>query len=152
MIHIREDDLEGAPTRALLALHLSGIQSDSAPGHATALDLSGLRQPDITVWTAWDGEAVLGIGALKVLGDGTGEVKSMRTDPRHLRRGVGAAILDHIIAAARRQGLHRLSLQTAFGAAFEPAVALYQNRGFADGAAFGDYPPGAPNRFLHLAL
>lgn len=149
---IREDDLSGELTRGLLAHHLAGMQSTSPPGHSFALDLSGLRAPGVTVWTAWDGEAIAGIGALKRLGDGSGELKSMRTHPDHLRRGVGAAILEHIIAVARTQGLHRLSLETGSGAAFDAALALYRRRGFVDGPAFGDYVASDFNQFLHLAL
>jgi len=152
MFQIKDDDLQGKTTRALLALHLMGIQEDSPLGHATALDVSGLRDPNITVWSAWDGGELVGIGALRECADGTGEVKSMRTDPRHLRRGVGQALLEHIVAAARERGLHKLSLQTVSGAAFEPALALYRGRGFTDGEPFGEYAHSELNRFLHLAL
>jgi putative acetyltransferase len=152
MFEVRQDDLSGAPTRALLALHLAGMHSNTPAGHVFALDLSGLQAPGVTVWTAWDGEDVVGVGALKLLGDGTGELKSMRTDPAHLRRGVGSAILEHIIGEARARGLRRLSLETGRGEAFEPALALYRRRGFEGGGAFGDYAPSAFNQFLHLEL
>lgn len=152
MLAIREDDLSGAQTRELLTLHLSGMQANSPPGHVFALDLSGLQVPEITVWTAWDGQSIAGIGALKALGDGTGEIKSMRTHPDHLRKGVGAAILDHIIAEAQRRGLTRLSLETGSGEAFEAALAMYRKRGFQSGGAFGDYVASDFNQFMHLDL
>ena len=148
----RQDDLTADPVRALLALHLAGMLADSPPGFFFALDLSGLQARGVTVWTAWDGEALLGVGALKVLGDGSGEIKSMRTDPAHLRKGVGAAMLEHIIAAGRSLGLHRLSLETGSGPAFEAALALYRKRGFEPGAAFADYRPSPFNQFFHLDL
>ena len=128
------------------------MHSASPPGHVFALDLSGLTAPDVTAWSAWDGEGIAGIAALRLLGDGGGELKSMRTHPEHLRRGVAAALLDHIIAAARTQGLRRLSLETGSGPDFEPALALYLRRGFAEGEAFGEYRATAFNRFFHLAL
>ena len=152
MLVIRQDDLSGEPTRALLTLHLSGMHQNSPPGHVFALDLSGLQAANVTVWTAWDGDAIAGIGALKELGDGTAEVKSMRTHPAHLRKGVGAALLEHIIEAARSRGARRLSLETGRGPAFEPALALYRRRGFKEGAAFGDYVRSDFNQFFHLAL
>jgi len=152
MLEIREDDLTGDEVRALLALHLANMRSTTPAGFAFALDLSGLEAPDITVWTAWKGAAIAGVGALRQLGDGSGEVKSMRTDPDHLRQGVAGALLEHIIGEARRRGMGRLSLETGVGDAFEPALALYRNRGFVDGEAFGDYQPSAYNRFLHLEL
>ena len=149
---IRRDDLTGAATRALLALHLAGMQASSPPGSVFALDLSGLLQPAVTVWSAWRGAAIAGVAALKVLGDGTAEIKSMRTHPDHLRRGVAAALLDHIVAEARARGLRRLSLETGSGPVFEAALALYRARGFTNGEPFSDYAPSAFNQFLHLAL
>ncbi|GGC53633.1 GNAT family N-acetyltransferase [Chelatococcus reniformis] len=124
----------------------------SPPGQAFALDLSGLRSPGITVWSAWDSGIVLGVGALKELGDRRGEIKSMRTHPDHLRKGVGTAILDHLIAEARLRGLTCLSLETGTGPIFEPALAMYRSRGFRSGAAFADYDASAFNQFMHLSL
>lgn len=152
MLEIRTDDLTGEPTRRLIALHLEGMRATSPPDAMFALDLSGLTAPEVTVWSVWDGDAVVAIGALKELGCGAGEVKSMRTDPAHLRRGAAALLLDHIIATAKARGFSRLSLETGTGPAFEPALALYRSRGFVAGEAFGDYQPSAFNQFLHLEL
>lgn len=152
MFEIREDDLLGEATRALLALHLAGMQANTPAANVFALDLSGLQTPEVTVWTVWDAGDLAGVGALKALGDGTGEVKSMRTDPRHLRKGVAAALLDHLIAEARARGYRRLSLETGQGPAFDAALALYRRHGFTEGEAFADYPAGGFNQFLHLDL
>lgn len=149
---IGRDDLSDPATQALVRLHLEGMQASSPPGSVFAFDLSGLRADGVTVWTLREGGAPIGMGALRVLGDGSGEVKSMRTHPGHLRRGVGAALLEHVIAEARGLGLRRLSLETGSGPAFEPALALYRRRGFVDGAAFGGYVKSAFNQFLHLEL
>lgn len=151
-IVVREDDLSGEPVRALLALHLAGMHAASPPGSVFALDLSGLRAPGVTVWTAWRGDAIAGVGALKALGHDAAEVKSMRTHPDHLRTGVAARLLDHMLAEARARGLRRLSLETGSGPAFDPALALYRARGFADGDAFSDYRRTGFNQFLHLDL
>jgi putative acetyltransferase len=152
MIDIRADDLSGTPTRALLAIHLAGMQANSPPEHVFALDLSGLQAPGVSVWTAWDGDEVAGIVALKQLDGVCGELKSMRTHPDHLRKGVAAALLEHVIAQARGRGLSRLSLETGSGPAFEAALALYRRRGFVDGEAFADYVRSEFNQFLHLDL
>jgi putative acetyltransferase len=149
---IRPDDLSHPATRALLALHLRGMHAATPPGHVFALDLSGLQTPTVTVWTVWEGDTILAIGALKILPDRTGELKSMRTHPDHLRRGAAAALLDHLIAQARARGLTRLNLETGRGPAFEPALALYQKRGFAPGPAFADYTQSDFNQFLQLDL
>ncbi len=151
-LRIREDDLCSRQTLALLRLHLEGMHANSPPDGVFALDLSGLRQPEIRVWTAWAGGAVAGIAALKDLGDGTGEIKSMRTSPQFLRRGVASALLEHVITVARERGMTRLSLETGSGEAFEPALELYRKRGFVEGEAFAQYDKSAFNRFLHLAL
>ena len=151
-LEVRLDDLSGPQTRDLLALHLSSMQANTPAGHVFALDLSGLQNPAVTVWSAWRGDAIAGIGALKALGDGSAEIKSMRTHPDHLRIGVGAAILDHIIAEARRRGLSRLSLETGRGPSFDAALALYRTRGFESGGAFADYDASEFNQFMHLDL
>lgn len=136
----------------MLAAHLAGMQENSPPESVYALDLSGLQAPGVSVWTAWDSGELMGIGALKQLSSSAGEIKSMRTDHRHLRKGVGLAILDHIIAVARERGYRRLSLETGSGAEFEAALTLYRKRGFANGEPFGAYRPTEFNQFLHLEL
>ena len=138
--------------QTLLADHLAGMHKNSPPDSVHALDLSGLQHPDVAVWTAWNAARLLGVGALKQLSPSTGEIKSMRTDSRHLRQGVGAALLDHIISEARRRGYRRLSLETGSGPGFEAALSLYRKRGFETGDAFGDYQSSAFNQFLHLDL
>lgn len=130
-----------------------GMHESSPPGTSFALDLSGLQSPDVTVWSGWIGPRIAGIGALKDLGDGCGEVKSMRTHPDFLRQGVAAQLLEHIIRAAQERTMHRLSLETGTGPSFEPALALYRRRGFVSGPAFADYPSDSSfNQFLHLDL
>jgi putative acetyltransferase len=151
-IEVRLDDLSGEQVRDLLRLHLAGMNANSPQGHVFALDLSGLQAPGVTVWSAWIDMRIAGVGALKDLGHGTGEVKSMRTHPDFLRRGVAAALLERIIAEARERGMHSLSLETGSGPAFEPALRLYRSRGFVDGEAFGEYVRSAFNQFLHLSL
>jgi putative acetyltransferase len=152
MFDIRPDDLTDPQTRALLALHLAGMQANSPAEAVFALDLSGLQAADVTVWTLWDGDRIAGVGALRTIDAGHGEIKSMRTHPDHVRKGVGRAMLLHIVGEARRRGMEKLSLETGSGVAFEPALALYLGQGFIDGEAFGGYEKSAFNQFLHLQL
>jgi putative acetyltransferase len=149
---IRHGDLSNGATRDLLRLHLEAMHAHSPPGSVFALDFTGLTAPDVTLWTVWRADAIAGMGALKDLGSGAGELKSMRTHPDFLRRGVASALLEHIIAVARSQGMSRLSLETGSGAHFEAALSLYRRRGFVDGDAFADYRRSAFNQFLHLDL
>jgi putative acetyltransferase len=152
MFAITDDDLTSEETRSLLAIHLAGMHANSPPGAVSALDLSGLRVPGVSVWTARRDGRVAGIAALKRLGAGSGELKSMRTHPDFLRLGVAAALLEHVIAVASAEGLNSLSLETGSGPAFEPALALYRKRGFQNGPPFSDYEKSDFNQFLHLRL
>ncbi|WP_435417824.1 GNAT family N-acetyltransferase [Parerythrobacter aurantius] len=145
-------DLDDPEVRALVAYHQQAMQDGSPPGMSFALDLSGLKHPAVTVWAARLDGRIAAIGALKRLGGGRGEVKSMRTHPDFLRRGVAAALLEEIINLARAEGLAVLSLETGSGPAFEPALSLYRKRGFVNGAAFADYRLTDFNQCLHLAL
>ena len=149
---IQVDDLASDETRELLALHLSGMHAASPPGTVFALDLSGLRVHEVTVWGARTQGRLAAVGALKMLPDGSAEVKSMRTHPDFLRQGAGRAILETIIATARERGVSRLSLETGSGPAFEAAIAMYRRRGFRNGEPFSDYMSSAFNQFLHLDL
>jgi putative acetyltransferase len=149
---ISPGDFEDSRVRALLIRHLEGMHAHSPVGHVFALDVSGLQKPEVTVYALWDGEELLGFGALKELDAKTGEIKSMRTADAHLRQGVGQAILDAILAEARKRGYTRLSLETGSGPAFEPAQALYRKLGFTNGSAFGGYQASSFNQFMHLDL
>jgi putative acetyltransferase len=152
-MEIRDGDFADPQVIALLRRHLAGMHEHSPPESVHALDLSGLQRPDVSFWTAWDGDALLGCGALKQLDGAHGEIKSMRTADTALRMGVGAALLTHILAAARERGLTRLSLETGSGPAFEPATALYRRFGFEACGSFGDYPRDDPfSRFMTIAL
>jgi putative acetyltransferase len=149
---IKPADFDDDRVRELLTRHLEGMHANSPPGHVFALDWSGLQRPEISFYALWDGEDLLGFGALKELEPRAGEIKSMRTADAHLRKGVAATILDHIIAEARRRGYVRLSLETGSGPAFEPALNLYRKYGFSDGGAFDGYEKSPFNQFLHLDL
>lgn len=149
---IIEGDLQSEQVLALLRAHLQGMHENSPPGSVYALDLSGLQTPDVSFYTAWDGVALMGMGALKDLGDLTGEIKSMRTSAAHLRKGVAAAMLEHIMTEARKRGYRRLSLETGSGEAFEAALSLYRRYGFRKGPSFGGYEASEFNQFLHLDL
>ena len=148
---IVEDDLSGAPIRALLEQHFAGMLANSPAGSCHFLDFDGLNSPDVTFWSIHQGGVLAGCGALKLLGAAHGEIKSMRTSDAFLRQGVAARLLDHIIAAARKRGLKRLSLETGSSAAFDPAIALYRRYGFADCEPFADYRSDPFSRFMTRA-
>jgi putative acetyltransferase len=136
---IIRDDLIGAEIAALLREHLANMAENSPPESIHALNLDQLRKPDITFWSAWDDHELLGCGALKELDPGHCEIKSMRTVMRHRRKGVAAAILQHMLTEAKRRNYSRISLETGSMAAFLPAHNLYKRYGFAECEPFGDY-------------
>ncbi|MGQ0511082.1 MAG: GNAT family N-acetyltransferase [Betaproteobacteria bacterium] len=149
---IRPDDLRGPEMTRLIREHLQSMHLHSPPESVHALGLAALRQPGISVWSAWDGPELLGCGALKALGAVHGEVKSMRTATPHLRKGVAAAMLTHIMDEARRRKYTRLSLETGSGEAFAPARALYTRFGFETCGPFADYIADPFSFFMTRAL
>ena len=149
---IVRDDLTRPRVLDLIELHLRSAFENSPPGAVFALDLSGLRDPSVALWTAWDGEALLGMGALKRLDARHGEIKSMRTAPDQLRRGVAGTILDHLLHEARAAGYRRLSLETGSTEAFGPARALYARAGFDETGPFADYTDTGFSRYYTMTL
>lgn len=136
---ITPGDLDDPRVVDLVRHHRETARAQTAPGSAHALDHSGLKTPDIRFWTMWRGDDLVGMGALKRLSADHGEVKSMHTVAAVRRMGAGGAMLAHIIAAARADGLARLSLETGSWDYFAPAWALYRAHGFVECPPFGDY-------------
>ena len=149
---IETDDLTRSEVHALLRKHLQNMRELSPSESVHALDLEKLRQPDITFWTAWDGQTLLGCGALKELSSVHGEVKSMRTPAAMRRRGAGRQVLQHILTTAKKRGYERLSLETGTATAFVPAHRLYESAGFAFCGPFGDYAEDINSVFMTLRL
>lgn len=138
-MEIREDDLTGKAIADLLREHLENMYEITPPESVHALDLEALRSPDITFWAAWEGNELLGCGALKELDPRSGEIKSMRTANIHRRKGVASKILEHIIQEAKRRGYDCLNLETGSFPEFAPARALYTRYGFEYRGPFADY-------------
>jgi putative acetyltransferase len=151
-MEFRLDDLRGEEIRALLRQHLDSAREHSPPGSVHALDVEGLRQPGVTFWSAWRDGDLVGCCALKQLDEDHGELKSMRTADAHRRRGVGAALMRHLLAEARARGYRRLSLETGSMAAFAPARALYERFGFGYCAPFAGYAEDPCSLFMTRAL
>jgi putative acetyltransferase len=147
-MQIRIDDLTGAEIIALLHEHLRCMASVSPPESRHALDLDGLRKPDITFWTIWDGADLAGCGALKQLEEWHGEIKSMRTAYGYERKGVASQVLRHILAEAKRRRYRRLSLETGSMNYFEPARSLYASFGFTYCEPFAPYKADPNSVFM----
>jgi len=151
-LEIRKDDLTGEKIAALLREHLEHMHEITPPESVHALDLQSLRSPNITFWTVWEGDELMGCGALKALDAKTGEIKSMRTVMAHRRKGVAAKLLEHIIQAAKQRDYDRLNLETGSFPEFEPARALYTRYGFEYCGPFADYTDDPNSVFMTKKL
>jgi putative acetyltransferase len=136
---IRVDDLSGPEIIGLLREHLQSVALHSPPESVHALDLDALRKPDITFWSVWQDSELMGCGAIKELDSRHGEIKSMRTVSLHLRKGVAARLMRHILEEAKRRSYERLSLETGSMDAFAPARNLYASFGFNPCGPFANY-------------
>ena len=151
-MEIRIDDLQGSAIQTLLQEHMDDMHSSSPPESVHALDLDALRHPNITFWTAWDNDELLGCGALKQLSPEHAELKSMRTARTQLRKGVARTMLRHILAAARARGFQRISLETGTPAPFVAAQKLYASEGFVACGPFANYLLDPYSLFMTKAL
>ena len=151
-MRIIDGDFTDARVLDLLRFHLTNARAQTAPGSDHALDPAGLQAPGISFWTIWDDDTLLGCGALKRLNADHGEVKSMHTAQVARRKGIGSAMLLHIIASARARRMSRLSLETGSWDYFAPARALYARHGFVDCAPFADYVLDPNSVFMTLEL
>ncbi|KAA8747666.1 GNAT family N-acetyltransferase [Paenibacillus sp. UASWS1643] len=147
-MEIKVDDLSGVQVKALIAEHLQGMAADSPPESIHALNLDGLKKPEITFWCAWEGEDLLGCGAIKELNPEHAELKSMRTASAHLRKGVARKILAHIMDVAVERGYKRVSLETGSMDSFIPARKLYEDFGFEYCEPFADYTLDPNSAFM----
>ncbi|MDF2493643.1 GNAT family N-acetyltransferase [Sphingomonas sp.] len=151
-MELREGGLDDPRVLALVAHHQGEARATTPSENAHAMNVDGLRARDISFWGLWESEELLGIAALRALSSDHGEIKSMRTAPTHLRRGVARTLLAHLIALARTRGYTRVSLETGTAPMFTAANRMYEAAGFVDGPAFGDYPESLHNRFMTLPL
>lgn len=145
---IRADDLGSDAVIGLLREHLDEMHAITPAGSIHALDLDGMRSPEVSFWSAWQAESLVGCGALKQLNPEWGEIKSMRVRKPHRGKGIAAKLLRFIVAEAKSRGYRRLSLETGSFAAFEPARKLYQRHGFDYCGPFGDYREDPNSAFM----
>ncbi|MFC0188632.1 GNAT family N-acetyltransferase [Fictibacillus aquaticus] len=151
-MHIKIDDLKGPEVASLINEHLHSMTLHSPPESIHALNLESLKKTEITFWTVWIGNVLVGCGALKELDKNHGEVKSMRTSSSYLRRGIASHMLQHIINEAIKRGYKRLSLETGSMEAFEPARRMYARYGFQSCKPFSVYAEDENSVFMTKEL
>jgi putative acetyltransferase len=146
------DDLSSPEIAEFLDGHVQEMRSITPLESKHALDLDGLRTPEITFWSIWDGGTLVGCGAIKRLDAGHAELKSMRTAPTRKRSGIASLLLEHIVTEAEQMGFTRLSLETGSAEFFRPARQLYEKFGFGYCVPFADYRPDPHSVFMTRAL
>ncbi|GAB3159314.1 GNAT family N-acetyltransferase [Microbispora hainanensis] len=151
-MRIVEDDLSGPQIAEFLREHVREMRSITPLESKHALDLDGLRTPDVTFWSVMDGDTIVGCGAIKRLDPAHAELKSMRTSAARKRSGIASLLLEHIIAEARRMGFTRLSLETGSAGFFLPARRLYEKFGFGYCEPFAGYRPDPHSVFMTRRL
>jgi len=151
-LEISRDDLSGEDTAAFLREHMNDMKAVSPPESRHALDLEGLRRPDVTFWTMREAGRIVACGALRALSADHGEIKSMRTSRAYRGRGIASQMLDHIISEAKTRGYRRLSIETGSMDFFKPAHALYAKHGFEPCPPFAGYREDPNSIFMTLKL
>lgn len=149
---VAADDPRAPDVLALLEAHLALMRATSPPEDVHALDVDGLLDASVSFFSCREDGLLLGVGALKAIGDGHAEVKSMHTTAAARGRGVARLLLDHLLATARDRGLSRVSLETGSQPAFLPARTLYASAGFVECGPFGSYAASPHSTFMTLAL
>ena len=149
---ISVDDPRKPELRALLERHLAFCLSETPPEHSFALDVNRLLDPAVTFVSYRDGGTVLGVAAIKELDAASGEVKSMHTAAAARGRGVGRALLSHLLEVARARGYQQVFLETGTTPGFAAARALYESAGFTPTGPFGGYPQTEDNTFYRCPL
>ena len=151
-MEIKPSDLDNPRVIEMLNTHVSRARAETAPGSAHALDHNGLRAPDVSFWTLWIGEQLVGVGALKRLSRDQYEVKSMYAAESARRSGRGSAMLRHLVQQAKGLGASRLSLETGSWPYFAPARAFYARHGFVECGPFGEYVADPNSVFMSLDI
>lgn len=149
---IRLDDLSDPRIAVFLQEHISDMRAVSPPESKHALDLDGLRRPEIRFWSVWQGETLVACAALKRLAAWHGELKSMRVAPQSRGQGLARVVLLHVMEQARAAGMQRVSLETGSMPFFVPARALYAAHGFTPCEPFGDYRSDPNSVFMTRSL
>lgn len=149
---IEPADLDSAAFIALMEEHRLAMQATAPLESQHALELSGLKQPHIKAWVLREDQALLGCGALQHIDARDVEIKAMRTSRAHLRRGVGKAVLAHLLQEARDAGYARASLETGSMDYFAPARRMYADAGFVECGPFADYIDDPNSTYMTRAL
>lgn len=97
--------------------------------------LDKFQPPDGRLLLAFRDDTAVGIGCLRRIGPDTAEIKRMYVQPAQRRGGLGRALLDALVTAARDIGYRRLRLDSPNF--LTAAHALYRSSEFVD---IGPYP------------
>lgn len=125
-----------------LALELIGelnaeLEASTPGPHFFSLDPDDVAPGAGAFVVAWLDGAPVGCGAVRLIGDGTAEVKRMYVRPAGRGARIGAAVLYELERRARALGADRMALET--GPGLDAALGLYATFGFESCPPFGPY-------------
>jgi len=133
---------------ALIATHFDLMRASSPEDSCHVMEADALEREGAWVFAAEDQGSVVGIGALKEIAPGHGEIKSMHTAQTARGKGVARQVLLTLIDAAKEHNLARLSLETGSADMFAPARQLYAAEGFSICPPFADYTEDPLSTFM----
>ena len=147
-----EGNFDNLKVNDLLKKHFIELRSVSPEGSAHVLDIDGLKDQSIKFWSLWEGNNLIGCGALKFLEKEHGEFKSIRVADKFRKKGIGERIINHLIEEAKKLKISKLSIETGAGEFFLPARNLFSKFGFKKCPPFAHYKDDPNSCYFTLNL
>ena len=147
-----EGNFDNSEVLELLNKHFIELRSVSPEGSAHVLDIEGLNDQNIKFWSLWEGNLLMGCGALKFLNKEHGEFKSIRVEDRFRKKDNGIKILKHLIFEAKKLNIKRISVETGTGDFFTPARKLFNKCGFKLCKPFAHYKEDPNSCYMSMRI
>ena len=147
-----EGNFDNSEVLELLNKHFIELRSVSPEGSAHVLDIEGLKDQNIKFWSLWEGNLLMGCGALKFLNKEHGEFKSIRVEDRFRKKDNGIKILKHLIFEAKKFNIKRISVETGTGDFFTPARKLFNKCGFKLCKPFAHYKEDPNSCYMSMRI
>ena len=152
MLKSIENNFDNIEVHELLVKHFIELRSVSPEGSAHVLDIAGLKDPSIKFWSLWEGDELMGVGAIKFLNNIHGEFKSIRVNDKFRKKGYGLEVINHLINEAKRLNIKQLSLETGSGNFFHNARKLFAKCGFKTCEPFSHYADDINSVYMSMLI
>ena len=147
-----EGNFDNSEVLELLNKHFIELRSVSPVESTHVLDIEGLKDQNIKFWSLWEGNLLMGCGALKLLNKEHGEFKSIRVEDRFRKKDNGIKILKHLIFEAKKLNIKRISVETGTGDFFTPARKLFNKCGFKLCKPFAHYKEDPNSCYMSMRI